>query len=275
MLRRPFIDVPTSRLAIWSARFGWFALAVAVLSIVILRTDLLEIGPALATFGAALVFAALAVLLAFAAFVVIWREGTLGLGRAVIGLVLGLLLLSYPGYLGYRATRTPAITDVSTDVSDPPAFGVLARLRPRDRVAYPRGETAAAQQRAYPQIEPLDFEIPAPAAYQAALSVVTRRGWHVVDSQRPAAGRPGTIEAVARTLIMGFRDDVVVRVRPLPRGSRIDIRSASRYGSHDFGTNAGRVIGLLQEIDEAVSALPATELEQRTPPPQQRQPRRR
>ena len=36
------------------------------------------------------------------------------------------------------------------------------------------------------------------------------------------------------------------------QGSRIDLRSASRYGHHDFGTNAARVIGLLGEIDEVV-----------------------
>ncbi len=270
MLRRPFIDVPMSRLATWSGRFGWFAVAVAALAVVILRTDILEIGPALATFGAALVFAALAVLLAFAAFVVIWREGSRGLGRAVLGLVLGLLLLAYPGYLGYRAMRLPAITDVTTDTANPPAFAVLARLRPRGRIAYPGAETAARQRAAFPDIESPEYDIPAAVTYEAALSVITKRGWHVVDSRPPAAGgRAGTIEAVARTLIMGFRDDVVVRVRALGRGSRIDIRSASRYGTHDFGANARRVASLLQDIDGVISALPATELEKRpTPQPQ-------
>jgi uncharacterized protein (DUF1499 family) len=270
MLRRPFIEVPMSRTATWSARFGWFALAVAVLSIVILRTDVLEIEPAMATFGAALVFAALAVLLAIAAFVVIWRDGSLGLGRAVLGLVLGLLLLAYPGYLGYRAMRMPAVTDVTTDTANPPAFAVLARLRPRGRVAYPGAQTAALQEAAFPNIEPLEYDIPAALTFRAALSVVTGRGWHVVDSQPPAGGRLGTIEAVARTLIMGFRDDVVVRVVALGAGSRVDVRSASRYGTLDFGTNAGRVVGLLEEIDEAVSSIPPTELERRPPPQRQR-----
>jgi uncharacterized protein (DUF1499 family) len=270
MLRRPFIDVPMSQLATWSGRLGWFALAVAALSVLILRTDILDIGPALATFGAALVFAALAVLLAFAAFVVIWREGSRGLGRAVLGLALGLLLLAYPGYLGYRATRTPAINDITTDTANPPSFAVLGRLRPRGRIAYPGAQTAALQRAAFPDIEPLEYDIPVAVTYEAALSVIAKRGWYVVDSRPPAAGgRPGTIEAVARTLIMGFRDDVVVRVSPLGRGSRIDVRSASRYGTHDFGANARRVASLLQDIDEAVSSIPATELEKRPVPPAQ------
>src|SRR5471032_1041081 len=82
MPRRPsFGEEPKSRLAVWSGRCGWFALAVAALSIVILRSGMLEIEPSLATFGAALVFAALAILLAFASFVTIWRQGLSWLSR--------------------------------------------------------------------------------------------------------------------------------------------------------------------------------------------------
>ena len=33
---------------------------------------------------------------------------------------------------------------------------------------------------------------------------------------------------------MGFRDDVVLRVRATRDGARIDARSSSRYGSFDF-----------------------------------------
>src|SRR6185312_2761554 len=124
MIRRPQTMDPVSRLAVWSARFAWFALAVAALSLIIVRTGILETMPALSTF-----VAALAVLLAFAAFVVIWRQGFRGLGRAVLGLVLGLLLLAYPAYLGAIAIHLPAINDISTDTADPPTFDVLARLR--------------------------------------------------------------------------------------------------------------------------------------------------
>src|SRR5262245_8758170 len=130
MARRPFQDLPMSKVAIWSSRLGWFALAVAVLSIIIVRSGLLEIVPALATFAASLVFASLAILLAFAAFVVIWRQGLGGLGRALLGLLLGLLLLAYPTFLGIRAMRLPEIADVTTDPSNPPRFDVIVRLRP-------------------------------------------------------------------------------------------------------------------------------------------------
>jgi uncharacterized protein (DUF1499 family) len=248
----PVFDVPVSTLAAWSARLGWFAFAVALMSIIIVRTGFLDMGPALATFGAALIFAALAILLALASFVVIWRQGMKGLGRAIGGMLLGILLLAYPAYLTYRATKLPAINDITTDTANPPRFGELTRLRPRGTSDYPGARVAALQQKAYPDIESLQYDAPAALAYKIALQIVTKRGWNIIETQPPVPTRAGDIEAVARTLIMGFRDDVVVRVSPVGAGSRIDVRSASRYGTHDFGANAKRVASLLSDIDEAM-----------------------
>lgn len=248
----PVFDVPVSGLAAWSAQLGWFAFAVALMSIIIVRTGFLDMGPALATFGAALIFAALAILLALASFVVIWRQGVKGLGRAIGGMLLGILLLAYPAYLSYRATKLPAINDITTDAANPPRFGELTRLRPRGTSDYPGARVAALQQKTYPDIEPLQYDAPAALAYKIALQIVTKRGWNIIETQPPVPARAGDIEAVARTLIMGFRDDVVVRVSPVGAGSRIDVRSASRYGTHDFGANAKRVASLLSDIDEAM-----------------------
>ena len=275
--RRPsFGDEPMSRLAVWSGRFALFALAVAVLSVIILRSGLLEIVPALATFAAALIFAGLAVLLALASFVVIWRQGLDGLGRATLGLFVGLLLLAYPAYLGYRATHLPAIYDVTTDPANPPRYDVLARLRPRGRTNYPGGSTADLQRAAYPEIVPLQLNLPPRTAYDAALTLITKRKWLVVDSRPPAAGRrEGTIEAVARTPIMGFRDDIVIRMTPLGQGARVDIRSASRYGSHDFGANAARVRALLEEIDETAGSAPEPKPEPDKKPPAKKPPEKK
>jgi uncharacterized protein (DUF1499 family) len=251
--RSPIFHVPMSRLAAWSGRLAWFALAVAVFSIIIVRSGILEIVPALATFAAALIFAGLAVLLAFGGFVVIWRQGLTGLGRAITGLLLGLMLLAYPGYLAYRASKLPEITDITTDPGNPPRFGVLARLRPRGSNVYPGAQTAALQRQAYPDLDPLEYDAPSAIAYRVALAVITKRHWHIVDAVPPATRRDGMIEAVARTLIMGFRDDVVVRVSGDGRNARIDVRSASRYGFQDFGTNAKRVASLLSDIDDAMT----------------------
>jgi hypothetical protein len=269
VLRRPIIEEPVSRLAVWSSRLALFALAIAALSVVVVRTDLLEVVPAIATFGAALVFAILAILLAFAAAVAIWRQGLGGIGRAVFGFLCAVALLAYPAYLGVMASQLPDIHDVTTDPAHPPRFDTIARLRPRGTDAYPNA-AAGLQRRAYPDIIPLQ-ELANPAtAFNAALDVVKRRKWVIVDTRPPAPpGRVGTIEAVARTTVLGLREDVVVRVSPLGTGSQIDIRSASRFKFHDFGSNASRVRSLLEDIDDQVATLAERAQEPERKPPRQ------
>jgi uncharacterized protein (DUF1499 family) len=257
MARRPHHEEPVSKFAIWSSRLALFAIAVAALSVIIVRSGLLEIVPALATFAAALIFAGLAILFAFAAFVVIWRQGLGGLGRALLAVFLGLALLAYPAYLGTRALRLPAISDITTDTANPPRFDVLSRLRPRGRTDYPGPAVAALQRTAYPDVVPLELDVPTKVAYDAALALVTKRKWYIGDTRAPTlTRRDGVIEAVARTPIMGFRDDIVIRVSPLGQGARVDMRSASRFGNHDLGSNASRIRSLLDDIDDTVSSTP-------------------
>jgi len=254
MLRRYIAEQSTSRLAIWARRTALFSLVATILAIVIVRSGLLEFRPALATVGGALAFSAIALLLAFAAFVVIWRDGAIGIGYSLTAIAIAIVLLAYPSYLAVASYRLPWIYDITTDPIDPPRFEALARIRPRDAnpVIY-AGLSAAEQQRnAYPEIETLEQEATAQASYDAALAVVTKRRWNIVARRPPERGREGRIEAVARTPIMGLREDVVIRVRADGQGSRIDARSSSRYGSFDFGTNAARVRNLMDDIDDAV-----------------------
>jgi uncharacterized protein (DUF1499 family) len=257
MVPRHIHSEPTSRLAIWARRIAGFALLASILAVIIVRSGLLEIWPALATFAGALGIAVVALLVAFAAFVVIWMEGLAGMGAALTAMALSLALLAYPAYLGLKAARLPWIYDITTDPIDPPRYDALSRLRPRDAnpIAYSGLYAAEQQRKAYPDVGPLATNATPQAAYDAALAVVNKRRWRVVDARAPQAGRrEGHIEAVARTPIMGFRDDVSIRVRAEPDGARIDARSSSRYGSFDFGTNASRVRALMNEIEDAIRA---------------------
>jgi uncharacterized protein (DUF1499 family) len=125
------------------------------------------------------------------------------------------------------------------------------------------------QHDAYPDIAPLQVLQPPGPAYEAALAVIRKHKWPIVDARAPQGRREGSIEAVARTLIMGFREDVAIRVAPFGTGAQIDIRSASRLPWHDFGGNASRVRQLLDEIDDATSgevkAAPEPKPAQRPP----------
>jgi uncharacterized protein (DUF1499 family) len=249
-----------------------FAIPVALLAIIFVRSGFVEIVPALTTFGAALLLATIAIVLAAAAFVVIWREGNQGLGAALSALFIAAAMLGYPGYLAVRGYQLPAINDITTDPIDPPRFEVVGRLRSRDAnpVAYAGLHAAELQRKAYPSIEPLNLSVSPKQAYDAALQVIKKRKWLVVDERPPQPRREGRIEAVARTPILGFRDDVVVRVRVVTDGARVDIRSASRYGRHDFGTNASRIRRLMEDIDDSASgdetpAVPAPKPAKPTP----------
>ena len=71
MLRRYAYEQQTSQLAIWARRMALFSLAATVLAIIIVRSGLLEIRPAITTFAGAPALAMVALLLAFAAFIVI------------------------------------------------------------------------------------------------------------------------------------------------------------------------------------------------------------
>jgi hypothetical protein len=270
MTRHRLIDEPVSRLAVWARRIAMFSFAATVISVIVVRSGALEIVPALSTFAGALMLAVVAILLALCALVVIWFEGVAGAKQAIAALFIGLALIAYPAYLGIKAYRLPAIYDVTTDPIDPPRFDAIARLRPRDAnpITYAGLYAAEQQHAAYSDIEPDLTDSTAQESYDAAMKVITKRKWRIVDARQPQGGQPvanarapqpairdGVIEAIARTPIMGFRDDVVVRIRATSDGARIDVRSASRYGRHDFGTNASRVRNLISDIDD-VLALP-------------------
>ncbi len=253
MQRRRYLEPPRSLLALWARRLASFSIPVVLLAIIMARAELFDVEPALVTLGAGLALAVIAILLAIAALVVIWIDGRAGAGSAFAAIAISLVLLAYPAYLGAKAYRLPPINDITTDPYDPPRLDAAERLRTRfaNPTAYPGLAVYQRQTAAYPDVAPLSLDVPPKVGYDTVYAVVTKRKWAIVDARAPQPGRDGIIEAVARTPIMGFRDDVVIRVRPEGAGSRIDARSASRYGFHDFGDNARRLINLLNDIDDA------------------------
>jgi hypothetical protein len=283
MRRRILNDQPVSRLAIWARRLALFSLAATLVAVIIVRSGALDIVPALSTLGGALLLACVAILLALASSVVIWRDGIGGGRHAVAALLIGCALIAYPAYLGLKAYRLPPIYDITTDPIDPPQFDAIARLRPRDAnpIAYAGLYAAEQQNAAYPDIAPDETTATPQEAYNAAMKVIAKRRWRVVDARAPQprvadvrrSGDPaisdGVIEAVARTPILGFRDDVVVRVRATADGSRIDVRSASCYGRHDFGSNAARVRNLIDDVDDVLATPARPEKKAPVPPPHQ------
>jgi hypothetical protein len=251
----PYHSEPVSSLASWARNLAVFAVVAVLVSIAIVRFGFLEIKPALATFFGALALAGLSILVGLAAFVAIWQNGSRGMSRILLALLIDAIVLAYPAYLGVQYRKLPPIHDITTDPIDPPRFDALARLRTGDgaNTAVYAGLYSAEQQRLYyPDIETVELEIPVQQAFDVALQLVTKRKWLVIDERAPQPPRRvGRIEAVARTPIMGFREDVSIRVTPDGEGSRVDIRSSSRYFESDLGSNAARVTKFIEDLNTA------------------------
>ena len=265
----PYQSEPVSSLATWARNLAVFSLVAVVVSILIVRFGFLEIKPALATFFGALAVAGLSILVGLAAFVAIWQNGSRGMGRILLAFLIDAVVLAYPAYLGLQYRQLPPIHDITTDPIDPPRFEALARLRTGEgtNTAAYAGLYSAEQQRLnYPDIEPVELEVPALRAYEVTLALINKRKWRIVDERPPQPRREGRIEAIAQTLIMGFREDVTIRIKPDGDGSRVDIRSSSRYFESDLGSNAARVTKLIDDINNAVdNAKPA--VKKPLPPP--------
>jgi uncharacterized protein (DUF1499 family) len=251
----PYQSEPVSSLASWARNLAVFSVLAVLVSIMIVRFGFLEMKPALATFFGALACAGLSMLVGLAAFVAIWQNGSRGMSRILLAFLIDAVVLAYPAYLAAQYRKLPAIHDITTDPIDPPRFEALARLRTGDGTnpAVYAGLYSAEQQRtAYPDIETVELDVPVQRAYEVTRELVTKRKWLVIDERPPQPSRRfGRIEAVARTPIMGFREDVSIRVMPDGDGSRVDIRSASRYFESDFGSNAARVSKLIDDINTA------------------------
>jgi uncharacterized protein (DUF1499 family) len=251
----PYQTEPVSSLASWARNLAVFSVVAVLVSIIIVRFGFLEMKPALATFFGALACAGLSILVGLAAFVAIWRNGSRGMSRILLAMLIDAVVLAYPAYLGLQYRRLPPIHDITTDPIDPPRFEALARLRAGDgaNTAVYAGLYSAEQQRqAYPDIETVELEVPAQRAFELTRQLIVRRKWLVIDERAPQPPRLGHIEAVARTPIMGFREDVAIRITPDGEDSRVDIRSSSRYFESDLGSNAARIIKLIDDLNNAV-----------------------
>ncbi|KDA00675.1 hypothetical protein HPO_01560 [Hyphomonas polymorpha PS728] len=107
------------------------------------------------------------------------------------------------------------------------------------------GEQKSPRATPYPKLAPLIAPGTPEEGYAAALAAVEARGWTIVLAE-PEAGR---IEATETSFWYGFKDDILIRIRPDEAGVRIDVRSVSRVGLSDLGVNAKRVRNLLDELE--------------------------
>jgi len=179
-----------------------------------------------------------------------FRAGrTEGRRQLVLGLLFGGAVVALLALELGSARTAPPIHDVSTDVGDPPAFDKAIALRGADAnpLDYDLAANAAKQQNAYPRVKPIRTDLSVESSFDRAIDVLGSMRLDIVNTDRD----DGVIEAVATSFWFGFKDDVVVRVRPRGNGATVDVRSASRLGVGDLGVNAKRIEEFIDRFNEA------------------------
>lgn len=216
------------------------------------RYGLLKPLAAFSTFGVGLLLCVLAlVVLLIGLLLSKGSGGGVAAGRAWGAWVAAALLLVFSWSQRPAVDGAPAIHDVTTDVDNPPAFVALVPVREADGAQNPPGyasEFASAQQTAFPDLQTLVVDASPAEAFAAAQAVAGELGWDIAA----ADAATGRLEATDSTKWFGFRDDVVVRVVAEDGGSAIDVRSKSRVGRGDMGTNASRIREFLARLRAAI-----------------------
>lgn len=118
----------------------------------------------------------------------------------------------------------------------------------------PAAEDDDPEAKPYPPMQTVTTTLDQNSAFEVAIDLVYRQGWHIVGANHEA----GRIEATATTTWYGFKDDVALRVRALEGGgTEIDMRSMSRVGLSDLGANAKRVGNFMPNLKRALTAAEA------------------
>ncbi|MEQ9144235.1 MAG: DUF1499 domain-containing protein [Parvibaculaceae bacterium] len=230
-----------SALVSWGFRLALFTAVIAVLAVLGHRLGVMDFRLALLGLAGAAGIGVIAILLSGAGLIVTLTKGKSGRGIALAAIFLSLAIVGPVANAMRVGGAVPRIHDISTDLNDPPVFVAVRAQRTPAHNSLDRSDPpnlAALQQAAYPDIQPILLDRHPGEAFEDAVEAVQDLGWDVVS----VAVEEGRIEATDTTAIMGFKDDIVIRVREDEGGrALVDIRSVSRVGESDLGANANRI----------------------------------
>ena len=242
-----------------TAERSWWARATLIGSVVALVLLILgPVGTRLGIWGfqtglllivpAGVLLAAIGLLVALISIFVSKKRGYLGDPPTLfVSMAICTVIIVAMGMQFQKGASVPAIHNISTDVSDPPQFTqAIVELRGEgsNPLAYDAETLAPQQQGAYPDVKTLTVNAAPTATVGQVVSALQDMGLEIVVVDEAA----GIVEATDTTFWFGFKDDVVVRVRPSAEGSIVDVRSVSRVGLSDLGANAARIVDLLNRL---------------------------
>ncbi len=229
--------IQTSSWAIWAARVKRPVLPLVVLSIGLHYLGVISSAVFVTVIILAIALSLIALLLGIVAYVRIWYNGDAGWRTATGGVLVGIPALVFVAVFAFYSAKFPPTTDVATDVFLPLW---------EERIA-PSSAPKSIDEILFPNSGTRQLQLVAEVADELIGQAISELGWKIVGE-----GKGGTAEIYqffeAKTLL-GFVDDVTLRVRKTERSVIVDVRSASRFGQSDFGRNSTRIEGFLLRLD--------------------------
>ncbi|MEO5805807.1 DUF1499 domain-containing protein [Devosia sp.] len=246
------ILIRTSKWAIWSRRVASIAVPLVVIPVFLHRQRLLTSDVFVDVAAVAGIVATLALLVSMTALARLWQTGDQGWGRAISAFLLSLMCLVPFAYVGAQMLRYPAVTDIATTQR-----GALPLMLDPGTIHMPPPKLLTAEQleTEFPNIKTRAYPLNLQQTYLIVLHMVEAHGWDITLQRDPTAALdPGEINADVVSLL-GWRDEVVLRVTGDAQSAVVDMRSASLNAEHDLGSNGPRIEQFLTQLDDEVTNM--------------------
>ncbi|WP_319410814.1 DUF1499 domain-containing protein [uncultured Cohaesibacter sp.] len=248
----------TSRLAQWAFWFARLSIPVAILSFLLMRFGGLHPSIAIYCFASAVCLALLSILTSWAAFHAIWFDGQKG-GSRLWGAFLRSLVVLLPALVfAYFYYSLPHFSDLSTNPLEPPEFVASWQMREDadnslDVASLTERERQAL---AYPSLKSKTYEQPVALLQLALADELKSKKWQLLRTEEQQGEDDSAyFEAYTRSFFTGMRSVISIRLQPLSdEETQVDMRSASLWGTVDFGMNARRILSFLEDLEARVGS---------------------
>lgn len=241
----------------WSRRLGLFAFVLMLTIAFSHRYGFVRTPDLPQLYGVAIAIAASGLGVGLVAYRRYWYFGDRGGDLVFWGLFWSLATLAPFCFVAYLYLAYPKLTDISTDLEDPPAMPAAGRLRTPDMnaIVAPTPDSVIEQSENYPLIEGRRYVLPLDRVLTAVQALVAGHGWQVTATHDAVGAVFATnIEALAYSPVLSLPADIAIRLTDEGPSTYVDMRSVSRYGAHDLGGNAARIVGFLAALDTEMAA---------------------
>lgn len=247
----------TSYAALWSPRFGGLSLITLIILSILHRFSFIRTNVFLSLSVLAGFCAVLSLALAIKGLHDLWKNGDRGGLKSLKGIVYSLITLTPLFAFVFMWFVMPPLFDISTDTDTPPRF--LAGTRPIDAlpVASKLSDQTALQLKEWPQLSGRRYDGSPDRILKSVRNVLSAQGW-AVTAQKGVDGEDQQlfVETEAKTFYLGFISDIIIRLTDEGDTTFVDMRSTSRYLSHDLGENAAFILAFMDALDTEMLSTP-------------------